>query len=424
MTVTIALCKAATPPLAARPRPRYRGSVSERRSDPAALAHPADGHHAGFAAFFVRSEAIRRGHGVLVRHTIVEKGFEILITLEVVDALKASLSHWLAAQGQATDADTIATVLIAFDLMPIVESEPKEIADETAENERIAIAMRAADKEANRLSGAFPYVPVTASASSREAWSLLEALAPERVDAIQEQIAAGRVAFATAPPLRELSSVACRAKVELIEYNRSLAVRKTFRPGAERYLVRELEVLEELGPYCDGIPRLLEHGPNYLITEYIDEADQLGLPRREELLPLQLIRQLAAFVKICVSYGFDPVDLKPDGNAIFTPHGLKVIDYEFWRRCPPDTRPEDCYCLAGLPPDYDGDRPMGLTAPFSPYPDKWIPFTGLSLLSFLYDPLWLQRLKRAGWPAFAIVRRAARFAARRVRPSRTAPRSG
>jgi hypothetical protein len=149
--------------------------------------------------------------------------------------------------------------------------------------------------------------------------------------------------------------------------------------------------------------------------EYIEEADQLPLPRGPALLPLRQVRQLAAFIRECVGHGFDPIDLKPrGGNALYTRSGVKIIDYEFWRRCDPSTPPEQSYCLSGLPADYDDDRPWGLIFPFEPYPLKWRRVVGLSPKSFLYDPPWLQQLKRLPWLVRAFFGRHGRAMARRL----------
>lgn len=370
---------------------------------------------AGLSAFIIHAETVRRGDEDLVRRCIAEKGFEVLLDLDITEDRREKLANWARPRAGA-DISEAAVVLIAHDLLPI--TAPESAGSDSSVNERDGIATRAARNEVGRLHGrGRRYHPVSALAPSADAWSLLDALAPDRRAAIRQHIEARTAAFTTPPPLSELSSVACRAKVELVEHDGSLAVRKTFRPAAQRYLERELTVFRELGPHSDAIPRLLESGPDYLIMEYIDAADQLGIPDGEALLPLPLkhVRELAAFVRTCVANGFDPIDLKPDGNAIFTRKGLKVIDYEFWCRCSRNLRPEDCYSLAGLPADYDGDRPMGLSAPFRPYPMKWLPFTGLPVRSFLYDPPWLQRLKRLPWPAVAILRRAGRAGARLAR---------
>ena len=54
-------------------------------------------------------------------------------------------------------------------------------------------------------------------------------------------------------------------------------------------------------------------------------------------------------------------------------------------------------CIAGIPPDDDGDRPWGLKFAYDPYPSKWIKRTGLNPHSLFHDPVPLQHLKRSSW---------------------------
>jgi hypothetical protein len=238
------------------------------------------------------------------------------------------------------------------------------------------------------------YSPVHSTDNSQQTWVVVRLLAPEAEPMLREEIARRDRAFATHGGLQDLTRDGCRARIELIEHDGAKAIRKTFRPGAERYMNREIEVMEQLGPFCPEIPRLLAKGENHIVIEYFEGADWHP-PRYPHALPLSQVRCLAGFIKRCVSHGFDPVDLKPGNNVIFNASGLKVIDFEYWRQCDPSTPPEDCYCLAGLPKDYAGDRPVGLMFLFHPYATEWRRFTRLSVREFLYDPLWLQLGKRS-----------------------------
>jgi hypothetical protein len=100
--------------------------------------------------------------------------------------------------------------------------------------------------------------------------------------------------------------------------------------------------------------------------------------------------------------------------VLLTNSGLKIIDYEFWRRCDPATPPEKSYCLAGLPRDYRGDRPRGVTFLFHPYPTQWFRHTALTLESFLYDSARVQRLKRSVHLAARYARWATKGSVQRV----------
>ena len=155
---------------------------------------------------------------------------------------------------------------------------------------------------------------------------------------------------------------------------------------------READVMvETLAPICSEIPSCLR-GRRFTTSSDISVNPIIYRNGRTHC-PCDGGHS-AEFIKNCVANGYDPIDMKPSGNVLLTRHGITVIDYEFWRRCDPAMRPEDCYCLAGLPKDYAGDRPRGVLFLYDPYPAQWFRFTALSVESFLYDPAWLQQLKR------------------------------
>jgi len=156
---------------------------------------------------------------------------------------------------------------------------------------------------------------------------------------------------------------------------------------------REIEVMEELGPVCPEIPKLLERGLNFIVIEHFEQ--DVPAPPRPRPLPFWAIRQLSAFIKRCVAQGFDPIGLSPRDNVILTSSGIRIVEFDLWRRCDPTTPAERCYAVAGLPKDDHGDRPIGVPPNSDPWPVQWFPDTALSLRSFLYDPYWLQRIKQA-----------------------------
>jgi hypothetical protein len=110
-------------------------------------------------------------------------------------------------------------------------------------------------------------------------------------------------------------------------------------------------------------------------------------------LPLRHVRKLSRLIATSMANGFDPIDLRADGNVIYTPKGLHLIDFEFWRTCEP-APPEKSMCLSGIPEEDCGQRPMAAARNRDPYRIGWYPYTLLSVESFLYDPAPLQRIKR------------------------------
>lgn len=354
-------------------------------------------------AFLLFNEGPPGDHREFVLRAVREKGFDVLLELPFVAADRSAVAEWLRATNAAVPTERLHGVLFAHDLIPLQPAPDQLEQDPRCDNARTFAVRAAMETERVRRCFAPVHPDLIVSSNTSEAWALLRSFAGDRERGLRQQMAEREKAFAPAPAIRDLSGYACRARVQLVDWQGSPAVRKTFRGTAERFFRRELDVFKQLGPVTAAIPNLLEHGADYFVMEFVEPDDRLH-PDPAGLLPLRQVRELADFVRLCLEHGFDPVDLKPGGNVIFTRRGLRVIDYEFWRRCDPATPPEACLCIAGLPADDDGDRPWGLTFPFDPYASKWIERTGLDAQSLFHDPVALQHVKRFAWRIRVVAR--------------------
>jgi hypothetical protein len=185
-----------------------------------------------------------------------------------------------------------------------------------------------------------------------------------------------------------------RSLVQLIDWRGQTAIRKIYRSSSLHLMRQAVDVLENLGPHAPQLAQLLEKGPHHIVVEYVAGGSTLAQRSRRfpRPLPLRRVRKLADFVRHCIASGFDPVDLSPGTNLIWIGDDFRVIDCEFWRRCDPCLPPEQSASLRGWTAD-------DLTGPMTswvrdPYQRRWIAFVCLDLHSFLYDPPWLQRIKR------------------------------
>jgi hypothetical protein len=217
-------------------------------------------------AFFIRREAVDRGDVDFVSRTLTEKGFDPLLSLPLDSEVTGGLRAWLPTSGLHIAPSQIDRVIFVQDVSPVAPNEAQRRGSPLCDNARALLTRTALRAGIRRLRGA-DYVPAVGTKSSTQAWSLLEVLAPRHVGILRDRMQDRAAAFVTGPAIRDLSRYGCRGRVELIDHHGTLAVRKTFRPGRERFLHRELEVIETLGPICPEIPRLLERGANYFITE-------------------------------------------------------------------------------------------------------------------------------------------------------------
>ncbi len=127
-----------------------------------------------------------------------------------------------------------------------------------------------------------------------------------------------------------------RARVALVEHpEHGRSVCKIFRPGAMAYFQRELSARTLLADQ-PLVPRLLEHGPNWLLTpEYTDDGGHQvrrlpGIAGMAQLRP-SAARALAGFARTLHDRGLFMLDLSPQNLVSDPTAGLKVLDLEFVR---------------------------------------------------------------------------------------------
>lgn len=380
----------------------------------------------GLLAAFIRQRAVDAGlKEQIIRH-FTDRGFDPLVTFDLSPEqrrlVETSLrgGNWRIG-GFPTDAGPPTTLIIAHDLLPVPVSPEVRAEQPLCDDTRIIWAKGAIRKEVNHGKPRRQhYNPVHSSDNSKQAWHVVQLLMPEREQELRDLVEQRRSAFGEAAAGRDLTRGA-RARVELVEHGGSPAIRKTFRPGAERFMAREVAVMTRLAGVCPAIPKLLETGPGYLVREYVE-----GSPATHpwpQALPLARVREIAGAVRCCVAHGFDPIGLAPGSNMIFSALGVRFIDFEYWAECDPGTPPERAHCFAGLPQAYEGDRPPGWRWLFKPYPSRWLQHTALDLNSFLYDSAFRQRLKRSShlaarhlkWGASSCVRQLRSSVARQTR---------
>ena len=381
-------------------------------------SQPAD-EPPGIAVFIIAAKALEASLKSTLVELLEDQGHEALLVADLDAEQAAGAAHLF----QSTERPGAA--IVAIDLLPMGFEDDRQRKYRGFDNPKIPKALeRARHLMRTLVPPSERFDPVASTRNSDQAWHGVRQLFADRESELRAKADRLRKDFTTVEAIEDLTREGRRAKVELIEFDGELAIRKTYRASALRYMEREIEVLEHLAPIRPEVPKLLRQGENFVIMSFVGRGRNLELEHRggrPTPLPLNLVRTLADFIKDCVAGGFDPIDIRASGNVIETDTGLKVIDFELWRHCVPGTRPENALCLTGVPAT-DTERPRGVPAFSKPYSSAWYPLTLLSLESFLYDPAWLQRLKRASNLARIWSHRGARALGRRLRPPRRNPR--
>jgi hypothetical protein len=180
------------------------------------------------------------------------------------------------------------------------------------------------------------------------------------------------------------------ADVYLVDSPDGRGVLRMFRPGRERHMLNELRV-GALAKDIPGIPAVLASGPNWVLTEYFDDAHPITeLVDSYGLLPIQVARDCFELCRALYQRGLVLLDFIPR-NALVDHHGrVHLIDFEWLAEVdhlePFDTGPVvegyvDKLKVAppnGSPKSYDAD---------------WRPLIGFSYQELMYGPDWSLRLR-------------------------------
>ena len=385
----------------------------------------------GLAVFVLRDRAKAQVDEAV--QALDREGFEILDVVQLDLEQRSRASHRLRggnwAQGPwPLSGGSPATFVVAYDVAPDIDGSDAD------RHNNLRIPRAKEQLRARLLTGvtaAEQYNPVHSSDNPRQALDYLEVLdhtyTEQTLRPVVEQLVA-TVQFPY-PVVRRLPGSARRAQVAVVEHPvHGPSVCKLFRPGAARFLERELRGREELG-HLPELPDLLERGENWAVTTlYADDRSHRRrmLPGREDAqLTRDASQRLVELARQLHHRGLFLLDLSTHNLMTDPVDGLKVLDLEFlheyWGPVP---ALRDSYTFRGVAPGvpgYDVPKPTELTigvggSAFHPA------ITGASIDALLRPdrPLDAQRrvLVQSGWYGRFMVRRLRRATRTAVGASR------
>jgi len=368
----------------------------------------------GLAVFIVREVAMQRGGVELMHDLLSHHGFTILETKLLGGELQAQVTAnirggnwgrgpWAVSGGEP------AAVVVAFDPKPLPLTRKQRKKFPLATNARLLSKSSIRDAFNEGRPEAEHCNVVHSSDNGHEAWEYIALAMPERADKIKQRLASKLVVTAGDDVvLADLTRFGRRTRVELVERAGRKLVRKTFKPGCERFSAREALAMRELSQRVPEIPPLLGATDRSVTYPYYDNV--LGYERSSgKLMPLDLARQAIAALERVYESGYALIDATIDNVLVDRAEGLKLIDFEFLHRY--DQRPAtfaESYDIVGVPREFADDVPAGGA---KNYQRNWQPYVGLSLDSLQNDPTWLQHVKRTLYVAL----RPHRYLPRRLR---------
>ncbi|MBR9923447.1 MAG: hypothetical protein GYB28_00435 [Gammaproteobacteria bacterium] len=374
----------------------------------------------GIAIFLISERGL--AYLDVLRSLLDRYGFNILCERSIHEDQRHTLVKWVDSSEQLSaggpvNGDLPAYFLVVHDVHPMMEHSCSTETPERIDNLRLLTVEAMLTQKANDGRSSQKHLnPLYLSCSTTQAFEYLNKIVPQQVDTIRATAQRYNNEFRTPyPVLADVSKQVCRAKVELVDFHGTEAICKTFRPGRERYLEREVKA-RELGASLPEVSRLLEVGPHYLVFErYSNRMERILSPRApfspHGLLPLWTIERVRAVILHYRRLGYECIDLNPQ-DLIYDPcQGLKIIDFEFLQ---PGTDEIESlkgnYAWYDVPSRFKGDLPT--SAQHGSYRERWFPYTGLPrtlclnklprpvltmVRSVALVPLTLGGLRRVSW---------------------------
>jgi hypothetical protein len=347
----------------------------------------------GLAVYLIRERGLARLDGL--REVLARNGFDVLCELPIVGEHRDEVADQIRGGNwgrgpHPTSGGLPAHLLVTHDVYPDLSPSKASGASELVDNARVFTVKEQMRRLVNRGQPASQHCnPVHSSDNAMQAVEYLSVVAPERVAEVVAWARQRNAAFVTPyPVLADLSKHARRAKVELIDFHGRRAICKTFRPGRERFLEREVKA-RELGSSLPEVSRILEIGPHYLVFEWYENSLPSILSPKplfypHGLLPIWAIERLRAIILHYRQLGYECIDFNPH-NVIYDPcKGLKVIDFEFLQ---PGYQEQGTlkgnYAWYPVPASFPGDIPP--TTQRRPYLRRWLTYTGLPRFMCLYS---------------------------------------
>lgn len=300
--------------------------------------------YSGLACFVLDSHITKYNLLDTALKFIQKEGFTILQTVELNESQRRNINFKLL--------DSPFVLVIALDVYPLPPKKNEQDKYPELNNKRLLKRNLINEMLLSRLSEKTTSVLVSGSNNEKEALAIIISAGLDEI-ALKDKVHFLIQKFATREKvLKDLSATSRRAKVELIEYDGKMAVKKTFKPGQELYFKNELEAYAVLKDLKE-IPQLLSTGDNFLITEYLNDAVPL------HRVNLSTLKKCLNVLKEIYRREYSFIDFHPENILIDKNQDIHFIDFEFFHKY--ISKPDffQCYDLHGCPADFDIMRMPG-----------------------------------------------------------------
>ena len=308
-----------------------------------------DLHWSGFTLFIIREKGLPFLSEI--KNYLWNEGFDILLEQEIpledreVVSKNIRGGNWNRGPWPESGGGPV-YIIAVYDLHPLEVDELLAEKHIGIENSRIAGTKIKIRDYINKFQEKNKRCNVLHSAdNSLEALEYAAHIIPGKIRDIEKKILELKELFKTPyPVIKNLSRYARRAKIEIVDFHGVESVCKTFKPGRERFMKREI-LARELKGNLGCISEIVETGPNYIILKkYENTIEKIYIKGR--YLPVEFIGEIKKMLSHFRSLGYECIDFSP-GNLVYNDKdGLKILDFEFFQKGDlKNGRPERMLCL-------------------------------------------------------------------------------
>lgn len=223
------------------------------------------------------------------------------------------------------------------------------------------------------------YNGVHSADNELDAWFYISQLGQAYHKKIQEEVEIRRQRYARKWSVKKSLSAGPISKVEIIKYDKALAVKKTFRPGKEKYFKRELYAAKELSRELSFIPPLLEEGDGYIVVPYYENIlNELPEEEKNKVLISKRIEILKVMDSL-QARGMIFINFTPESIIITRDNKLYCTGFSFLQKHENQTlNVEQVDGFEGVFKDSNLDFPKNFNPMLNSFDKVWEPFLDFS----------------------------------------------
>jgi hypothetical protein len=242
--------------------------------------------------------------------------------------------------------------------------------------------------------------PIHSSDSEDEAWEYLTVAMPNELSALRALIERRKASYRTPLEVLEVLSRNAHGKIEVVEYDGGLAVRKTVAPCCLDKLERELRLSRALADH-PGIPPVLANGSNWIMRAHVHDRLRYD-DASPTLIPLRILRDIVDILRAVHEAGYAIVRATP-GSFRVDEAGVKLVNVEC---VDPYVEEPHAFHRSYTWHETSTESPgeFDATIKASPYEYAWFGWTGMSVENLCYASLNRQRYLRIRYRTLNSVR--------------------